>query len=383
MTVAELLGVPAATFARKVEVADGGIRVERQTEAGYDVVESALPALVDRDGRRDRTALPDPQGHHGGEVEAAGNSCRSPTSGSPRPMSPRPSGWSPSSRRPQKGPGDVIDPATRPRPRRRPPGRGEGRSDVAKVWVFAEVAPEGPTPAALELLAKARELGDAEAVALGPGATAAAGALGDHGARTGLRERRPGLRRVPRRSPPRTRSHALVREHTPDLILFATTYASRDVAGRLQAKTGTTLMSNAIDVASADAARTADRGRDAVRRRRARRPRAPSRARAAEVVRRGARRGNGRGRAGRRRDPRRAQDGPPRRAPRGDRRPARSSRRPGSSSPAGAGCRTPSNFSLLDSSPRRSATPRSAPAAPSSTRAGSPTAIRSDRPARR
>jgi electron transfer flavoprotein beta subunit len=46
MTVAELLGVPAVTFARKVEVDDGGIRVERQTEAGYDVVASALPALV-------------------------------------------------------------------------------------------------------------------------------------------------------------------------------------------------------------------------------------------------------------------------------------------------------------------------------------------------
>ena len=73
MTVAELIGVPAVTFARKVEVADGGIRVERQTEAGYDVVESALPALVDRDRRRDRTPLPDPQGHHGRETEAAGH----------------------------------------------------------------------------------------------------------------------------------------------------------------------------------------------------------------------------------------------------------------------------------------------------------------------
>ena len=46
MTVAELLGVPAVTFARSVEIVDGGIRVERQTEAGYDVVESALPALA-------------------------------------------------------------------------------------------------------------------------------------------------------------------------------------------------------------------------------------------------------------------------------------------------------------------------------------------------
>jgi electron transfer flavoprotein alpha subunit len=50
--------------------------------------------------------------------------------------------------------------------------------------------------------------------------------------------------------------HALIQEHAPDLILFATTYASRDVAGRLQAKTGTALMSNAIDVTGTDRART-------------------------------------------------------------------------------------------------------------------------------
>src|SRR4029450_7165689 len=46
MTVAELLGVPSATFARKVEVEEGALRVERQTEGGYDVVTSPLPALV-------------------------------------------------------------------------------------------------------------------------------------------------------------------------------------------------------------------------------------------------------------------------------------------------------------------------------------------------
>jgi electron transfer flavoprotein beta subunit len=46
MTVAELLGVPSATFARTVEVLDGTLRVERQTEGGYDVVTCPLPALV-------------------------------------------------------------------------------------------------------------------------------------------------------------------------------------------------------------------------------------------------------------------------------------------------------------------------------------------------
>ena len=44
--LAELLDLPALTFSRKVEHADGTIRVERQTADGYDVVEAALPALV-------------------------------------------------------------------------------------------------------------------------------------------------------------------------------------------------------------------------------------------------------------------------------------------------------------------------------------------------
>lgn len=44
--VAELLGVPALTFARKVDMTDGTLRVERQTGAGYEVVESPTPALL-------------------------------------------------------------------------------------------------------------------------------------------------------------------------------------------------------------------------------------------------------------------------------------------------------------------------------------------------
>ncbi len=44
--VAELLGLPAVTFAKKVEVEGGNVKVERQTEAGYDEVICPLPALV-------------------------------------------------------------------------------------------------------------------------------------------------------------------------------------------------------------------------------------------------------------------------------------------------------------------------------------------------
>jgi electron transfer flavoprotein beta subunit len=44
--VAELLGWPSLTFAKHVEVGDGKATIQRQTEAGYDVVEGSLPAVV-------------------------------------------------------------------------------------------------------------------------------------------------------------------------------------------------------------------------------------------------------------------------------------------------------------------------------------------------
>jgi electron transfer flavoprotein beta subunit len=44
--VAELLGWPSMTFAKHVETSDGTIKVQRQTEAGYDQLEGTLPAVV-------------------------------------------------------------------------------------------------------------------------------------------------------------------------------------------------------------------------------------------------------------------------------------------------------------------------------------------------
>src|SRR4051812_23186645 len=44
--VAALLDWPALTFAKHVETGDGKVKIQRQTEAGYDVVEANLPAVV-------------------------------------------------------------------------------------------------------------------------------------------------------------------------------------------------------------------------------------------------------------------------------------------------------------------------------------------------
>jgi electron transfer flavoprotein beta subunit len=44
--IAEILGIPAVTLARKVEVIDGKAKVERVIPDGYQVVEVTLPALI-------------------------------------------------------------------------------------------------------------------------------------------------------------------------------------------------------------------------------------------------------------------------------------------------------------------------------------------------
>jgi electron transfer flavoprotein beta subunit len=44
--ISELLDAPALTYATKVEVGDGSVKIHRQTAAGYDEVEASLPAVV-------------------------------------------------------------------------------------------------------------------------------------------------------------------------------------------------------------------------------------------------------------------------------------------------------------------------------------------------
>ena len=44
--LAELLGMPQVTFAKKVEIADSTVKVHRQTSDGYQVVEAPRPALI-------------------------------------------------------------------------------------------------------------------------------------------------------------------------------------------------------------------------------------------------------------------------------------------------------------------------------------------------
>jgi electron transfer flavoprotein alpha subunit len=127
---------------------------------------------------------------------------------------------------------------------------------MGAIWVYAEVTPEGVGQGALELLTKARSLGDdVAAVALAPGATSAAEALGAHGATTVYASDDQTFADQPGRPAAHT-LRALIEQHHPSLLLFDGTYDARDVAGRLQALTGSTLMANATDLSGSTHART-------------------------------------------------------------------------------------------------------------------------------
>ncbi len=122
---------------------------------------------------------------------------------------------------------------------------------MARIFVYAELRDGQPAAIAYELLAKARELGDAEAVALGPGAVAAASELGRHGAKVVYANEDPAFAEY-LAEPATDAMNALVEQHQPDLVLFGFTTDSRDVAGRLAARREVGLISNSTDVEARD-----------------------------------------------------------------------------------------------------------------------------------
>jgi electron transfer flavoprotein alpha subunit len=127
---------------------------------------------------------------------------------------------------------------------------------MSTVWVYAEVGHDGGVaPSALELLTKARSLTpNPLAIALGPGAKAAAAILGEYGATTvyasddAVYADHPG-------EPTAYAIRHLAEEHVPDLIVFGPSYESRDVAGRLQGMLGSGLVANVDDIVAADEVR--------------------------------------------------------------------------------------------------------------------------------
>jgi electron transfer flavoprotein alpha subunit len=116
---------------------------------------------------------------------------------------------------------------------------------MAEVWVFVREFDGGPAPLALELLTKARQMGETTAIYVGTGSEKAFARLGEYGARKVL-HLDPGDSLV---SAPVARAMAeRLETEKPDLILFGQAYDDRDVAGRLAARIGAPILSNATEV---------------------------------------------------------------------------------------------------------------------------------------
>jgi len=117
---------------------------------------------------------------------------------------------------------------------------------LSKVWVYAEAEGDKPVTSTLELLTKAREIGDTvEAVYVGTNADALAGALGEYGATTvhvvDAGDSLPGVIGAAALA-------SLVAANEPDLILFAQTYDGRDAIARLSVKLDRPVLTNGLGV---------------------------------------------------------------------------------------------------------------------------------------
>jgi len=117
-----------------------------------------------------------------------------------------------------------------------------------KIWVYAEPAPEGDKPATstLELLTKARELGDTvEAFYVGSDADAMAATLGEYGAsKVYAVDKGDGLAGVVGAATLKD----LVDANQPDVVLFAQTYDGRDALARLSVKLDRPALTNGTDL---------------------------------------------------------------------------------------------------------------------------------------
>lgn len=122
---------------------------------------------------------------------------------------------------------------------------------MAAIWVFIEEEDGSPTTLGLELLSKARTLGETSVFYVGTGSEAAFATLGEHGAGR-VFHLDPGDS-LPT-APAAAALAELVAGHSPDLILFGQAYTDRDVAGRLAARLGASALANASDVSLDDSA---------------------------------------------------------------------------------------------------------------------------------
>ncbi len=117
------------------------------------------------------------------------------------------------------------------------------------VWVFAEELEGSPSDGSLELLAKARTLGDVSVFYVGTGSDAAWATLGDHGA-SKVYHLDPGDA-LPSAGAAAAFAEVLGSEGG-DVALFGAGNTDRDVAGRVAARLGKPLIAGALDIDVSD-----------------------------------------------------------------------------------------------------------------------------------
>jgi electron transfer flavoprotein alpha subunit len=103
------------------------------------------------------------------------------------------------------------------------------------IWVYAEVVDEKVTPTTLEMLTKAAEVGKAEAVLLGPASDDAPQTLANFGASKVYRSADPVYGEY-LTLPAAETVAGLILKHNPAVMLFASSYAGRDLAAALSAR---------------------------------------------------------------------------------------------------------------------------------------------------
>ena len=103
------------------------------------------------------------------------------------------------------------------------------------IWVYAETSEGKITVTSLEMLARASEVGTAEAVLLGPASDEAVQTLARHGA-SKIYRAEDAIYIEYLTLPAAETVAALIREHQPAVMLFASSYTGRDIVAILSAR---------------------------------------------------------------------------------------------------------------------------------------------------
>lgn len=103
------------------------------------------------------------------------------------------------------------------------------------IWVYAELSDDKITTTSLEMLAKASELGTAEAILLGPAPDEAVQSLARHGASKIYRSA-DAVYRDYLTLPAAETVAAMIEQHKPAVMLFASSYSGRDLVANLSAR---------------------------------------------------------------------------------------------------------------------------------------------------